>query len=203
MGKGDHSLKTWLFPFTSEQKNKNSLCLSCVFYTDSLTHMFRKFIVKLHTHLREWGGFRETAPGRTEWQVINWTSETCIQALLLWPVLVKEPTGVLSHTPLPNLTSTTLGPHERVRGGVCEYLCVCLKDGLKAYMHTHLPWLVTVGKEGQEGSVILDLGGFQLSSIMSSASVVILWDAPQPLFKDLCARECWRWKASQCRTGEQ
>lgn len=43
---------------------------------------------RTHTLKRE--GYGETASGRGEWQVINWTNETCIQALLLWPASARS-----------------------------------------------------------------------------------------------------------------
>lgn len=69
---------------------------------------------------------------------------------------------MLSHTPSPNLarTHTDLGTAcICVRLCVGVFVCLCLKVGLKAYMH--LPWSVSVERTGQGWSVSLDLGGFQ------------------------------------------
>lgn len=50
---------------------------------------------------------RTAAAGRPEWQVINWTSQTCIQARLHWPVLTEGEAAVLSHTSSHNLVSAS------------------------------------------------------------------------------------------------
>lgn len=67
---------------------------------------------------------------------------------------------------------------------VCGCVCIC------AYRFSpkakRLPWLVTGERKGQSWSIILNLGGSQLSFIMKGASVFVQCDAAM----NLCVLTC-------------